>query len=114
MSMVDKKSGLPMLNQRASDIIDGFKYNTEESELVGHKITDDKGLTVNAFFMLYRTPAGRYFAYNQKRDPGTDPLLQGPEINLEPISKLEAQEMYKDLSDTKLTFNEAFNQIVDA
>lgn len=114
MSMTDRKSGLPMLNQRASDVIDGFEYNTAESELIGHKITNDKGLTINAFYMLYRTKAGRYYVYNQKKDPGADPFLVGPEINLKPISKLEAETMYKDLPDTKLTFNEAFNQIVDA
>ena len=114
MSMVDKKSGLPLRNLNTSDQIEGLIYNTAESELIGHKITDDKGLIVNAFYMLYRTKAGRYYVYDQKRDPGADPLLQGPEINLKPISKIEAKTIYEDLSDTKLTFNEAFNQIVNA
>ena len=114
MSITDSKTGLPLHNQRASEVINGFEYDTASSELVGHLITGEKGLVVSDFHILYRTPGGRYFTYNQKRDPGVDPLLVGPEINLKPISKLEAEEIYKDLSDTKLTFNEAFNQIVEA
>jgi len=112
--MVDKKSGLPMLNGRATEVIDGFEYDTRESELIGHKITNDVGLVVNAFYMLYRTKAGRYFVYNQKIDPGVDPFLIGPEINLKPISKLEAETMYKELSDPQMSFNEAFSQVVNA
>ena len=114
MGIIDSKNNLPLYNQRFSSQIEGFIFDTAESELVGHKITSEKGLVVSSFYMLYRTPGGRYYTYNQKRDPGSDPLLQGPEINLKPISKKEAETMYPELSDPRMSFNEAFNQIVDA
>lgn len=114
MGIIDSKNNLPLYNQRFSSQIEGFLYDTGESELIGHKITGEKGLVVSSFYMLYRTPGGRYFQYNQKRDPESDPLLQGPEINLKPIPKKEAETIYEDLTDKKMSFNEAFLKVVEA
>ena len=42
--IIDSKNNVPLHNQNVTKIIDDFEYNTALSELVGHKLSDDKGL----------------------------------------------------------------------
>jgi len=111
----DSKTGLPMFVRSASDVIGGMRYNTQDYERIGHKITNSEGLTANEFYIIYRTPGGRYVKYEQKQDRMIkDQLIQKPEINLIPIKKAEAQELYESLDDKQMTFNETFSRVVNA
>lgn len=112
--IIDSKDNLPLKNQDMTQVIEGFEYNTAESELIGHKLIDDRGLTANAFYILYRTPGGRYLQYDYKSIPGTNPLLVKPEIKLTPKTKAEAEEIYKGLTDPRMSFNEAFRTVIEA
>lgn len=112
--IVNSKNNLPLHNQNITKIIDGLIFNTAESELIGHKLTDDKGLTANAFYILYRSPGHRYFVYDHKNIPGTNPLIVKPEISLKPLTKAEAEELYEGLDDKQMTRAETFSQVVDA
>jgi len=112
--IIDSKNNVPLHNRNMTKIIDGFEYDTASSELIGHKLTDDKDLTANAFYILYRTPGGYFFQYDQKSIPGTNPLIVGPEIKLTPKTQKEAEAIYKELSDPRMSFNEAFRKVIEA
>jgi hypothetical protein len=105
----------PLNNRNASGVFEGYFYNTSESELIGHKVTDDKGLMTNKFYMLYRTSGGRYFVYDQERVEGID-LISSKAFNvtLKPIKKAEAEALFEGLDDKQMTFSEAFKRIVEA
>lgn len=112
--LIDKKSGLPLHNQRVSDTIDNFEYDTEESDMIGHKLINDQGFTANEFEILYRTPGGRYFTYRHKNLPGNTINPLQADISLNPIAKKEAMAFYDQLSDQHMTKAEAFERVFDA
>ena len=114
MSIRDTETGLPMFAMTSSDVIDGVKYNTAESERVGHKLINTDGLMANKFLILFKTPGGRYFIQNQEKGETTSINPLAANVTLKPIKKLEAETLYPELSDPQMSFNEAFKKIVDA
>jgi len=114
MAIPDSKTGLPMFAMTSRDTIEGVKYDTAESELIGHKVLGVGGGSVNKFMLLYRSQGGRYFTYNHEKGETSsiDPLAAN--VTLKAIKKLEAETLYPELDDPQMSFNEAFRTIVEA
>lgn len=90
-----------------SRVVNGLRYSTRTALLIAHDAYWDghnfeRGGR-NTF--LYRTPHGRYFTVNLTQWQGeTDTLI--------PVSVKEAQEMYEELHEQVVPFEEAFPDVI--
>jgi len=85
------------------NLINGKIYDTEKSDVVA---TNDYSDGTNRYncgrtSTLYRTKKGRFFTHYQT-------CWQGDQNSIEPVSSQEAQEIYANMYDQKMTIEEAF------
>jgi len=85
------------------NLINGKIYDTDKSDVVATNDFSD-GTNVHnrgRTSTLYRTKKGQFFTLYET-------CWQGEQNSIEPISSQEAQEIYSDMYDQKMTIEEAF------
>jgi len=89
--------------QKMVEVIEGLRYDTTKATLIagddywdGHNF-ERRGR--NQF--LYRTPKGNYFVLHRSQ-------WEGEGDRIEPVTESAAQEMWEQLSERRVTFEEAF------
>jgi hypothetical protein len=86
-----------------SEVIRGKRYSTKTATLIaGNDYWDGHNwerLGTNAF--LYRTPKGAYFRVDLTQ-------WEGQRDSLEPLSETEALELWEELSEKRVEYEEAF------
>ena len=85
------------------NLIDGKIYDTDKSDVVATNDFSDQSnrLNVGRSSTLYRTKKGRFFVEYETS-------WQGEHGSLEPVSIKQAQEIYSEMYDQKMTIEEAF------
>ena len=84
-------------------VIGGVRYDTEKAEVIAHDAYwDGHNLERHGRNVyLYKTPNGRYFAVYLT-------MWQGERDSIEPLSKEGAIELYEQLPEHEVEFEEAF------
>ena len=84
-------------------VIGGVRYDTEKAQIIAHDcFWDGHNMERNGRnTYLYKTPNGRFFAVHLT-------LWQGERDSIEPLSKDEAMELYEQLPEHEMEFEESF------
>jgi hypothetical protein len=95
-----------MKPRKMREVIGGKRYDTEKATLIaGNDYWDGHNFErsgTNTY--LYRTPRGRYFAVRLT-------CWQGDFDAIEPLSQPEAVELFENLRETRVEFEQAFPDV---
>lgn len=94
------------MRTKMSEVLDGVRYDTEKAEIVasneywdGHNF-ERQGRNCH----LYKTKKGNFFV-------GYSTQWQGERDYINPVSKGEAKELYENLQEKDMTWEEAFEEV---